>query len=80
MKFICTDHAKYRKRKRHITDSMIQKALTRPDRTGTGYLGRSLAFKSFPEGEIKVVYTIEHGIAVIISVIWETGGPYGDKL
>lgn len=59
---------------------MAEKTLKEPDRTGIWYLNRSLSYKNFPQGEIKVVYTIENGIHVIISVIWERGGPYANKL
>ncbi len=75
MKFKPSDHAKFRKRHRHITDAMITEALTKPNRIGVGYLNRQLAYKTFPEGEIKVVYVIENNIPFVISVMWEKGGP-----
>lgn len=74
-KFKPSDHAKFRKWQRHITNAMIKEALTKPNRVGEGYMNRQLAYKTFPEGEIKVVYVIESGIPFIISVIWEKGGP-----
>lgn len=75
MKIHYSKHARWRKWRRHITGAMIEKALKEPDKTGIGYNNRNLAYKTFPEGQIKVVYIIENGIPFIISVIWEKGGP-----
>lgn len=72
MKIILTDHAKERMVVRKITEKMIKEALTRPDREGFGYQNRLLVFKSFNNGVIKIVYSKEKNLFVIISVIWES--------
>ena len=71
MKIILTDHAKERMVVRKITEKMIKEAIAKPDSAGFGYQNRLLVFKSFSGGVIKVVYSKEKNLHIIISVIWE---------
>jgi len=71
MKIIYTIHALYRMSIREITKEMVEKVLSEPEKTGTGYRNRLLVWKSFEKGKIKVVYTIENTNYVVISVMWE---------
>jgi len=50
---------------------MIKEAIAKPDSAGFGYQNRLLVFKSFSGGVIKVVYSKEKNLHIIISVIWE---------
>ena len=71
MEIIYTDHVKYRMELRGITEDMIEKTLTEPDKTGMGYQDRSLAWKTFEKGRIKVVCSKEGGDYIVISVMWD---------
>ncbi|MDO8659284.1 MAG: DUF4258 domain-containing protein [Candidatus Parcubacteria bacterium] len=66
-----TVHAKERMIFRGITEEMLKSALDRPDKVGIGYQGRSLVFKDFSKGVIKVVFIKKKSSQIIISVIWE---------
>lgn len=72
MKIILTDHTKERMVLRKITEKMVKEAVTAPDSEGLGYQNRSLVFKSFSAGMVKVVYAKEKDFYIIISVIWES--------
>lgn len=48
---------------------MVRDTLANSEQTGTGYKSRLLAYKSFGSRRIKVVYTKEGEMFVIISVI-----------
>ncbi len=72
MKIILTDHTKERMAVRKITEKMIKDAIIGPESKGVGYQNRSLVFKSFSAGVVKVVYTRERDFYIIISVIWES--------
>ncbi len=50
---------------------MVRGTLATPEQTGIGYQSRFLAYKSFGNKRIKVVYTKEDEGFVIISVIWD---------
>ena len=50
---------------------MVKNTLIKPDNVGFGYNGKSLAFKKFPKGMIKVVFIKKKTSYVIVSVIWE---------
>jgi len=50
---------------------MVRDTLANPEQTGIGYKSRFLAYKSFGNKRIKVVYTKEDERFVVISVIWE---------
>ncbi len=50
---------------------MVRDTLANPEQTGIGYKSRLLAYKSFGDRKIKVVYTKEDERLVIISVIWD---------
>ena len=65
-----TGHARERMLLRGITEDMVKKALTHPDRIGTGYGGKNLVFKKFSQGIIKVVFIKRKNTHIIISVIW----------
>ncbi|MBI2100206.1 MAG: DUF4258 domain-containing protein [Candidatus Vogelbacteria bacterium] len=66
-----TEHAKERMILRGITEAMVKNALRKPDEMGIGYQGKSLAFKKFSKGIIKVVFVKKKNSQVIISAIWE---------
>jgi len=68
---IYTDHALGRMSVRGITKEMVRDTLANPEQTGIGYKSRLLAYKSFGNRKIKVVYTKEDERFVIISVIWD---------
>jgi len=68
---IYTDHALGRMSVRGITKEMVRDTLANPEQTGIGYKSRFLAYKSFGNKRIKVVYTKEDERFVVISVIWE---------
>ncbi|MEW6481856.1 MAG: DUF4258 domain-containing protein [bacterium] len=56
MEVVFTEHAKYRMATRGITRTMVISALRFPDRIGKGYNNKTLAYKTFSNGTIKVVY------------------------
>lgn len=66
-----TTHATQRMALRGITDEMVRQTLEAPDETGTGYQARSLAYRRFPRGRIKVVYVAEPRGIVVITAMWE---------
>lgn len=66
-----TTHAKQRMALRGITQEMVRQAVEAPDEKGMGYQSRSLAYRRFPQGRIKVVYVEEAGAVVVITVMWE---------
>lgn len=68
---IYTAHAKQRMALRGITDEMVRQAVEQPDATDTGYEARSLAYRRFSEGRVKVVYVEEAGEIVLITAMWE---------
>ena len=65
-----TGHAKERMILRGITQIMVRKALAYPDNTGIGYDDKSLVFKKFSKGVIKVIFIKRKNSYIIISVIW----------
>ena len=65
-----TGHAKERMLLRGITEDMVRKALTHPDKIGMGYGGKDLVFKKFLKGIIKIVFIKRKNTYLIISVIW----------
>ena len=67
---IYTDHALGRMSVRGIDKEMVRDTLVNPEQIGTGYKNRLLAYKSFSNRKIEVVYTKENERFVIISVIW----------
>ena len=66
-----TEHAKQRMILRGITAEMVKNALLKPDEVGVGYRSKSLIFKKFNEGTIKIVFINKKKSKIIISVIWE---------
>lgn len=68
---VYTAHARQRMALRGITEEMVRRAVKEPDATGTGYQARSLAYRRFQQGRIKVVYAEEAGEVVVITVMWE---------
>jgi len=56
---------------RGVSKEMVRDTLANPEQTGTGYKSRLLAYKSFGNRRIKVVYAKESEGFVIISVIWD---------
>ena len=56
---------------RNVTEEMITKTVELPEKTGMGYGNRNLAFRRFPEGRLKVVFTKEGDKIIIITIIWE---------
>ncbi|OIO87405.1 MAG: hypothetical protein AUK02_05180 [Anaerolineae bacterium CG2_30_58_95] len=70
-RIIYTVHAKERMAVRGITDQMVHEALEVPDERGIGYGSRTLAYRRFAQGRIKVVYVEEKEQIVVITVMWE---------
>jgi hypothetical protein len=68
---IYTTHAKQRMALRGITKEMVRQTVEVPDETGVGYRARSLAYRLFPQGRVKVVYVEEAREIVVITVMWE---------
>lgn len=71
MQIIYTAHARQRMALRGITEEMVRQALEMPDERGTGYRERSLVYRRFPQGRIKVVYVQEQVRMIVITVMWE---------
>jgi len=61
-------------RRRHITKVMVEKALMKPDSVVRGYNDKSLSFKKFPHGQVKVVSAELKGKPLVITVMWAKGG------
>lgn len=66
-----TVHAKARMIFRGITEKMVRNALVKPDNVGFGYDGKSLVFKKFSRGIVKIVFIKKKSSVVIVSVIWD---------
>jgi len=66
-----TGHAKERMILRGVTAKMVKSALANPDEVGIGYQGKSLVFKKFNKGIIKVVFMKKKSSQIVVSVIWE---------
>jgi len=66
-----TEHSKERMILRGITEIMVKSTLLKPDRSGIGYDEKSLVFKKFLKGTIKVVFVKKKSSYIIVSVIWE---------
>jgi len=45
--------------------------MEQPDATDTGYEARSLAYRRFSEGQMKVVYVAQANEIVVITAMWE---------
>ena len=71
MRIVYTDHSARRMSDRGISKLMVEETLKSPDRMSTGYNNRSIAFKSFKEGIVKVIFFIENNDFVVITVMWE---------
>lgn len=71
VRLVYTVHARQRMEIRGITDDMVRLALEMPDKEDTGYLARSLSYRRFPNGQIKVVYKEEQEHIIVITVMWE---------
>ncbi|OGI69142.1 hypothetical protein A3A09_02255 [Candidatus Nomurabacteria bacterium RIFCSPLOWO2_01_FULL_42_20] len=72
MRIYYTKHAKERMTLRKITEAMLKASLIDPDEIAYGYFGRSIVFKKFIQGVIKVVFIKEKNKQIIISVIWHS--------
>jgi len=70
MKIYLTKHTKERMALRKITKDMIKSSIFAPDEVGYGYFGRSIAFKKFRNGVVKIIYLKEKDKHIIISAIW----------
>ena len=66
-----TVHAQARMIFRGITEKMVKNALTKPDKIGFGYDGKSLVFKKFGKKIMKIVFINKKSSHIIISVIWD---------
>jgi len=66
-----TVHARQRMALRNMTDETVRQTLEMPDERATGYRDRSLAYRRFPQGRIKVVYVEEQEQVVVITAMWE---------
>jgi len=56
---------------RGITEEMVKNSLAKPDSVCVGYDDKSLVFKKFNRGTIKIVFISKKVHYVIVSVIWE---------
>jgi len=56
---------------RGISELMVKEALTHPSNLGVSREDRSLVFKKFKKGIVKIVFVRKKDIYVIISVIWD---------
>jgi len=65
-----TRHAGFRMATRGISEKMVLETLLSPDRAGTGYRSRSVAWRTFPEGRIRVVYSEKADALVVIAAMW----------
>ena len=70
-RIIYTDHALSRMSLRGITKEMVRDTLGNPEQTGKGYESRFLAYKSFGNRRVKVVYNKEDERSVVVSVMWD---------
>ncbi|MGB9628342.1 MAG: DUF4258 domain-containing protein [Thermodesulfobacteriota bacterium] len=68
---VYTAHARQRMILRGISEEMVSRALEMPEERSTGYRNRSLAYRRFPEGRIKVVYVQDQNRMTVITVMWE---------
>ncbi|MBC7187987.1 MAG: DUF4258 domain-containing protein [Calditrichaeota bacterium] len=68
---IFTTHARERMALRGISEEMVSRALQEPEEKAFGYRNRMVAFRRFPQGRIKVVYTEEQGRVIVITAMWE---------
>lgn len=69
VKYTC--HARQRMELRGITEAMVEETIEHPERTGVGYLGRELAYRTYPAGVLKVVYSEKADRFAVITTIWE---------
>ena len=56
---------------RGITEKMVKTALVKPDKIGIGYGGKSLVFKKFNKGVVKIVFKNKKSSIIVVSVIWD---------
>ena len=70
-RIVYTVHARQRMALRGIPEEMVRQTLEEPDERGVGYRARSLAYRRFPEGRIKVVYVESDEGITVITVMWE---------
>jgi len=66
-----TVHAKVRMIFRGITEEMVKSSLLNPDKVGFGYDSKSLVFKKFDKGIVKIVFVRKKNSVIIVSVIWD---------
>jgi hypothetical protein len=55
---------------RGISEEMVLETLFSPERTGTGYRSRSVAWRTFPQGGVKIVYSEKPDAIVVITAMW----------
>jgi len=56
---------------RRVSLVMVEETIFTPDASEEGHAGRRLAFRRFGSALLKVVYKVEDGDHIVISVIWE---------
>ncbi len=66
-----TYHARERMKLRKISPDMVRDTVLHPEKVTQGYRNRKLAYRSYREGVLKVVYSEKPDAIVIISTIWE---------
>lgn len=59
MQYVYTAHALERMQLRNVTKEMVVRTVESPEKVSKGYKNRDLAFRRFPEGMLKVVFTRE---------------------
>jgi len=71
MRLIFTHHALLRMKLRRVSKAMVRDTIQHPEKTGLGYGGKLLAFRSYEAGLLKAIYVKENEDYVVITVIWE---------
>ena len=71
MKIKYTSHAMERMKLRQITDKMVEETIFNPEKISEGYSNRKLAYRTYKEGLLKIVYTEKQNEIIVISTIWE---------
>jgi uncharacterized protein YlzI (FlbEa/FlbD family) len=70
VKIVYTQHAEDRLRKRIIKKTWIERALKRPDKLRRAKSGKKIVVKRINSEVISVVYAVENGNIIVITVYW----------
>ena len=72
MNVVLSPHARERMELRNITEDMVRETLKHPEKTETSFRRRTIVYRRFQEGIIKVPFVTEGDIQHVITVIWES--------